>query len=72
MYYNIYNNTRQQMIFRDKKTGNLLNIRIEDYPNDRLYFQEIIGVLGGGGISSPSLRRYSTPFDDIHASDTHT
>ena len=56
------------MIFRDKKTGNLLNIRIEDYPNDRLYFQEIIGVLGGGGggISSPSLRRYSTPFDDIH------
>jgi len=64
------------MIFRDKKTGNLLNIRIEDYPNDRLYFQEIIGVLGGGGGSisspSPSLRRYSTPFDDIHASDTHT
>jgi len=58
------------MIFRDKKTGNLLNIRIEDYPNDRLYFQEIIGVLGGGGggggVSSPSLRRYSTPFDDIH------
>jgi hypothetical protein len=57
------------MIFRDKKTGNLLNIRIEDYPNDRLYFQEIIGVLGGGGgggVSSLSLRRYSTPFDDIH------
>jgi hypothetical protein len=58
------------MIFRDKKTGNLLNIRIDDYPNDRLYFQKIIGVLGGGGgvsspSPSPSLRRYSTPFDDI-------
>jgi hypothetical protein len=58
------------MIFRDKKTGTLLNIRIEDYPNDRLYFQEIIGVLGGGGVSSLSPRRYSTPFDDIHH--THT
>lgn len=66
MYYNISIQYTPTMIFRDKKTGNLLNIRIEDYPNDRLYFQEIIGVLGGGGVSSPSLRRYSTPFDDIH------
>ena len=30
------------MIFRDKKTGDLLNIRRDDYVNDRLYFQEII------------------------------
>ena len=36
------------MIFRDKKTGALLNIRRDEYSNDRLYFQEIMGVVGGG------------------------
>lgn len=60
------------MIFRDKTTGTLLNIRRDEYPNDRLYFQQIIGVVGGGGEGSnrgllPSVpRRYSRSFDDVH------
>jgi len=42
------------MIFRDKKTGALLNIRRDEYVNDRLYFTEIMRVTGtetgtGGG-----------------------
>jgi hypothetical protein len=32
------------MIFRDKKTGALLNIRRDDFINDRMYFQEIIHI----------------------------
>lgn len=60
------------MIFRDKKTGTLLNIRRDEYPNDRMYFQQIIGVVGGGGdVSNRGLlpsapRRYSRAFDDVH------
>ncbi len=63
------------MIFRDKKTGALLNIRRDEYSNDRLYFQEIIGVVGGGAqasaaaassaASSASSIRYSQPFEDM-------
>jgi hypothetical protein len=30
------------MIFRDKKTGSLLNVRRDQYITDRMYFQEII------------------------------
>jgi hypothetical protein len=36
------------MIFRDKKTGALLNIRRDEYVNDRLYFTEIMRVTGTG------------------------
>ena len=36
------------MIFRDKKTGALLNIRRDEYTMDRLYFQEIIRIAGEG------------------------
>jgi hypothetical protein len=58
------------MIFRDKKTGTLLNIRRDEYPNDRLYFQEMIGVIDGTQLlasSSLQHRRYSQPFDESHA-----
>lgn len=56
------------MIFRDKKTGALLNIRRDEYSNDRLYFQEIIGVVGGGAQASAASAasiRYSQPFEDM-------
>lgn len=55
------------MIFRDKKTGDLLNIRRDEYPNDRLYFKEMIGIIGDNSNSrTVRQRRYSQPFDDIH------
>ena len=61
------------MIFRDKKTGTLLNIRRDEYPNDRLYFQQIIGVVGGGGgegsnrgLLPSAPRRFSRSFNDVH------
>ena len=55
------------MIFRDKKTGALLNIRRDEYSNDRLYFQEIMGVVGGGAQAAASAAaiRYSNPFEDM-------
>jgi hypothetical protein len=61
------------MIFRDKTTGTLLNIRRDEYPNDRLYFQQIIGVVGGGGgegsnrgLLPSAPRRFSRSFNDVH------
>jgi hypothetical protein len=51
------------MIFRDKKTGALLNIRRDEFINDRLYFQEIIRIAGADGIAPP--RRFSRPFDEV-------
>jgi hypothetical protein len=58
------------MIFRDKTTGTLLNIRRDEYPNDRLYFQQIIGVVGGEGSNRGLLpsapRRFSRSFDDVY------
>ena len=50
------------MIFRDKKTGSLLNIRKDEFTNDHLYFQEIIRIAGGPGAVIP---RYSRPFDEL-------
>jgi hypothetical protein len=60
------------MIFRNKTTGALLNIRRDEFVNDRLYFQEIIqsagdgagaGAGAGDGITQP--RRFSRPFDEV-------
>jgi hypothetical protein len=55
------------MIFRNKTTGALLNIRRDEFVNDRLYFQEIIRSAGDGagadGITQP--RRFSRPFDEL-------
>ena len=66
----MYITRAKQMIFRDKTTGTLLNIRRDEYPNDRLYFQQIIGVVGGEGSNRGLLpsapRRYSRSFDDVH------
>jgi hypothetical protein len=47
------------MIFRDKKTGALLNIRRDEFTNDHLYFQEIIRIEGGADTVIP---RYPHPF----------
>lgn len=51
------------MIFRNKTTGALLNIRRDEFVNDRLYFQEIIRFAGADGIAQP--RRFSRPFDEF-------
>jgi hypothetical protein len=50
------------MIFRDKKTGDLLNIRRDEFNNDRFYFQEIIRINGGADIVIP---RYPRPYDEV-------
>jgi hypothetical protein len=56
------------MIFRDKQNGTLLNVRRDDFTNDRKYFQEIIRIAGqgldgaGGNNTTP---RYLCPFDDF-------
>ena len=47
------------MIFRDKKTGALLNIRRDEFTNDHLYFQELIRIEGGADTVTP---RYTNPF----------
>ena len=52
------------MIFRDKKTGALLNIRRDEFVNDRLYFQEIIRSADAAyGITQS--RRFTRPFDEL-------
>jgi hypothetical protein len=62
------------MIFRDKQNGGrLLNIRRDDFINDRKYFQEIIRIARegtGGGSSdgtstSTSTPRFICPYDDF-------
>ena len=64
------------MIFRDKQNGGrLLNIRRDDFINDRKYFQEIIriaregtGTASSDGTStstSTSTPRFICPFDDF-------
>jgi len=54
------------MIFRDKKTGALLNIRRDEFDNDRLYFREIIRSVGEGiAHGTTSQPRFSRPFDEV-------
>ena len=64
------------MIFRDKQNGGrLLNIRRDDFINDRKYFQEIIRIAregtggggggGGGGGDGAPTPRFTCPFDDF-------
>lgn len=64
------------MIFRDKKTGALLNIRRDEYVNDRLYFSEIMRVSGtssggGGSIDRPPLR-YTQRYDELQSENNNT
>lgn len=49
------------MIFRDKKTGALLNIRRDEFTNDHMYFQEIIRIEG----TTAASPRYPRPFDEL-------
>lgn len=58
------------MIFRDKKTGALLNIRRDEFTNDHLYFREIIRIAGsasgtGTGTGTGIRPRYPRPFDEL-------
>jgi len=58
------------MIFRDKVTGTLLNIRRDDFVNDRLYCHEIIRILGRKdgkptGNTFSSDVRYSRPYHEV-------
>jgi len=61
-----------KMIFRDKKTGDLLNIRRDDYVNDRLYFQEIIRVSKSkNNHITPSPRCYPRSFHEVMSQTQH-
>lgn len=62
------------MIFRDKKTGTLLNIRRDDYVNDRLYYDEIMRVVGGTGASDIESRplRYTQRFSELQSENNNT
>jgi hypothetical protein len=63
------------MIFRDKKTGALLNIRRVDYINDRLYFSEIMRVVAGAGAGAgagASPQRFTRPFEELQSDDNNT
>jgi len=57
------------MIFRDKKTGALLNIRRDDYVNDRLYFTELMRVTGTGTGTGTETRplRYTRRYDELQS-----
>jgi hypothetical protein len=59
------------MIFRDKKTGALLNIRRDEYVNDRLYFTEIMRVTGTGstgtGIDGTRPLRYTQRYHELQS-----
>ncbi len=52
------------MIFRDKKTGALLNIRKDEFINDRMYYQEIIQIVSSGNLSTKQPR-YTIPFGSM-------
>lgn len=55
------------MIFRDKNTGSLLNVRRDQHITDRMYFQEIIRVAGSGnsGNSRHTQPRFVQPFNEL-------
>jgi hypothetical protein len=64
----VYSRNQQTMIFRDKQNGTLLNVRRDDFTNDRKYFQEIIRIAGeglGGTTGNGTTPRYICPFDDF-------
>jgi len=64
-----------EMIFRDKNTGALLNIRRDEYTTDRMYFQEIIRVGHNHDHASktcPNARPYSIPFQDLQSQHNYT
>jgi hypothetical protein len=52
------------MIFRDKNTGSLLNVRRDQHITDRMYFQEIIRHIGGGNAKNIQPR-FRAPFNEF-------
>ena len=63
------------MIFRDKKTGDLLNIRRDDYINDRMYFHEIIRISGDDsvvGLRKQTTPRYTRSFHELQSQYNNT
>ena len=52
------------MIFRDKNTGSLLNVRRDQHITDRMYFQEIIRVVGNGK-PKQTQPRFVQPFNEL-------
>jgi hypothetical protein len=61
------------MIFRDKKTGDLLNIRRDDYINDRMYFHEIIRISGDDSVvQKQTTPRYTCSFDELQSQYNNT
>ena len=57
------------MIFRDKTTGALLNLRRDEYINDRMYFHEIIRAVGGVNSEKTKLPppRYECPYNALQS-----
>ena len=53
------------MIFRDKRTGTLLNIRRDDYTNDEVYFKDIIRIVTNNTTIGHITPRYTRPFDEV-------
>jgi len=55
------------MIFRDIKTGSLLNIRRDEYTNDQEYFREIIRIVNVRAHANTDevIPYYSRPYDDF-------
>ena len=60
------------MIFRDKKTGALLNIRRDEYVNDRLYFGEIMRVTGTGTGTETRPLRYTRRYDELQSENNNS
>jgi|LauGreDrversion4_2_1035121.scaffolds.fasta_scaffold1019938_1 hypothetical protein len=70
-YYNIDTERYNTMIFRDKKTGSLLNIRRDEYVNDRIYYTEIMRI-GNGGASTTRPLRYTRTFEELQSDNNNT
>lgn len=61
------------MIFRDKKTGALLNIRRDEYTNDRMYFQEIIHIHDKNHKHKTRVTiPYTRPFQELQSQNNNT
>ena len=61
------------MIFRDKKTGALLNIRRDEYTMDRLYFQEIIRIYDSvDETKNKPVIPYTIPFRELQSKNNDT
>jgi len=63
----LYTTDDRRMIFRDKNTGALLNIRRDDYINDLMYFNEIIRVVGMNNSEKNKPPRYECPYNALQS-----